>query len=151
MSNRTLLPVGTQANHESKFISKGDKLKLDTGDTVTFLEMNRTKFRAKTEDGRLAVVPVWRNRAGTKPFILSIEGKDETVVEKITTIGNLKPGNLFSINNNKESFMFLGMKETRGRRKVEAVDIASNSITTIDSNFTFTKIDLPGIKKQHIV
>lgn len=144
MTNSAWLPVG--ADCKNTLITKGDILKLVTGETVTFTEMKRTKFHAKY-NGRGLVVPIYRDRSGKVPFITEVmPGKDTTVLVKAVNPTKLKIGELFFVENCKETFMFAGNKIKAGREVVVGVDIATGKNWSIAKDMTIGKIDLTSIK-----
>ena len=140
------LPVGKEC--KSTLIKKGDLLNLATGETVTFMEMKRTKFLAQY-NGRGLAVPIYRDRFGRIPFISEVlPGKDTSVLIKAVNPTKLKVGDLFFIEGNKETFMFIGNKIKAGREVVVGFDLASKKQYSIASTLTLGKLDLKAIKES---
>ena len=144
MNTSAYLPVGPDC--KTTRISKGDILKLATGETVTFTEMKRTKFHA-SYNGRGLVVPIYRDRFGRVPFITEVlPGKDTSVMIKKANPNKFKIGELFFIEGHKETFMFAGNKIKSGREVLVGLDIATKKTWTIGVDMPIGKIDLKAVK-----
>ena len=145
MREATYLPVGTLEGYESKLVTKGDVLQLCTGEKITFTEMKRVKFHGLME-GRGTVVPIWRNHMKTQPFVKAIVGRDESVIAISADIRAFIPGQLFSLEGNKETFMYKERDLSSG--KIRAIDVATKKVWRIDNNFKFLKIDIEELKEE---
>jgi len=151
MKTKAYLPVGTKEIKEDKLISKGDIVLLCTGEKVTFEEMKRTKFHGKL-NGKGIVVPIWRDRLQTVPFISKVTGvKDKSVIIKSAPIDKFKFGQLFALEGHKETFMFVENTIKRNKKKTIAIDLATGKEFTIGGGFTVIKINLPKLKKEKAV
>jgi len=151
MKDKAFLPVGTENNHEMKLVKKGDVLLLVDGTKITFTEMKRVKFWGKIgKQENFTIVPIWRNRSQNKPFVTEILGRDESVITKTADIKGFTPGELFSLEGHKETFMYKGKTFKGSRERVAAIDVASGRGITIDLGFTFIKIDIEELKEKHV-
>jgi len=148
MRSGALLPIGEKGKAKYEMIKKGDIVKLVTGEEIVFMEMKRTKWNGKL-NGRGIIVPLYRDRAATEPFIKAIIGRDESVLVKATNPTKLKLGDIFFLEGHKETFMYFGNKTKRGGRPiVMGRDLASGKNYNIDAEMTMVKIDLNKIKKE---
>lgn len=146
MKTSAFLPVGTKTKKETILVKVGDVLQLVTGEKLTFVEMKRTKFHAKL-GSKTIVVPIWRDRSNTTPFITEVTGKDTSVIVKKTPVNKFKVTDLFSLNGSKETFMFLGTKIKRGGKKVVmALDVASGKQFNIAADMEMVKINLTKVR-----
>ena len=153
MKTSAMLPVGNGGDVKTMMIRKGDVLKLNTGETVTFLEMKRVKFIAKDhKSGTNYQIPIWRLQ-GSIPFILEKTGKqDKSVFTKSVPTNKLKYGDLFALEGKKETFMFLENSTKRGDQPViKAINLADGRTFTIGTGFTIVKINLAKIKRENKV
>jgi len=149
MKDRTYLPVGTPGNFKMTLINKGDILQLATGEKITFTEMKRVKFWGKIgNQSNFTIVPVWRDRSQTTPFATAVVGRDESVITVSADIQSFTPGELFSLEGHKETFMYAGKKYKKGKEVVAAIDVATGRNWSIDLSFTYVKIDLEKIKTK---
>ena len=149
MKTSAFLPVGTVGKVERKMISKGDVVKLVTGELVTFTEMKRTKFIG-IMNGKGIIVPVYRDRLGTTPYIAEVLGKkDKTILENRIKPTALKYGTLFALEGHKETFMYIGDEVKRGQKKMIAIDLATNKRFTIGQGFDLVKVNVPKIKREN--
>jgi len=143
-----LLPVGTAQIKQYKSISKGDIITLADGSTASFVELKRTKFVAMI-NRKSYIVPVWRDRLQTMPYITGLTGKkDTTVAVKSVKLTQFKYGDLFFIDGKKETFMFLNIAQSRKGQRVRGIDLSSKKIYTIDPGFTLVKVNLNALKKE---
>ena len=140
MSTKVILPF---SSGNSEIVSKGDVIELADGSKFTFIEMKRTKWVGSSEAGKRFNIPVYRDRMQTIPYAKAIVGKNETIVVK-TQLNELTPGDLFALENAKQTFMF---KETKAS-KVVGIDIATGNSWTISTTCTFKKIDINELKKS---
>jgi hypothetical protein len=140
MSTRTFLPVG----NKSELVSKGDVIELITGEKMTFVEMKRSKWVGKNSAGKLYNIPVYANRMGNTAYAKAIVGRDESVIVKSAPVENFKRGQLFAIENAKETFMF---KELVGR-KVVALDLATGRTWRIGTECTFSTVDVNEVMSK---
>lgn len=149
MATKAYLPVGTKTSKETVLIAIGDVLQLVTGEQITFTEMKRTKFHGKI-NGKTIVVPIYRDHAGTTPFITKVVGKDVSVITPTTPITSFIPTDLFKIEGSKETFMFLGtdVKPRTGKKIVKAIDVATQRTWNIAADMTMTKINLNEVKAK---
>jgi len=147
MKTNAYLPIGTKENHSDKLVSTGDILQLVTGEKVVFIAMRRSKFEAKI-NGRGLIVPMYRDRMGSIPFVTEIVGIDKTALLKTIKPSTLKLGDLFYIAGHKETFLFKENFNRSGKLKVKALDLASNKTFTIDANMDLVKINLAASKKH---
>lgn len=148
MKNNAYLPVGKTDDYKTVLINRGDIIKLVTGETVTFIEMKRTKFIAKL-DGRELNVPVWRNRQQTTPFISELtKNVDKTVMLKTVAPTSLSIGDLFSCEGSKETFMFAGENLKRRKSGITGIDLATRKRWNIDSSVNLMPIDLTRIEHK---
>lgn len=147
MKTKAYIPVGTQKSQERKLVEKGDVLKLVSGEEVTFLEIRRTKFMG-VMNGRNILVPLYRDRSFTTPYVVSVlNKKDKSVIVKSADFKKFKVGQLFSLEGHKETFMFVGFSN-RKANKIEGLDLSSGKRFTIDPGLTFKKIDINKVKKE---
>ena len=123
---KTYLPIGTKE--------------------VTFHEMRRTRYLA-SHNGQTITVPLYRDKAGTMPYTISIEGFDESAVEQRVNATELKSGDLFTIEGKGETFMYLETVNS----KIIGVNIANNKKYKIHKDhFTFNLIDLEQVKREYL-
>lgn len=149
MKTKAFLPIGTEKSNETKLVQRGDVLKLITGEEITFVEMRRTKF-VGIFNGKNIIVPIYRDRLGLKPYVLSKLNKvDKSVIVKSANVDKFKKGDLFSLEGYKETFMYIG-KSSKGKNKISALDLSTGKTFTISEGFTFKKIDINKIKKELI-
>ena len=127
-------------NGESQLVEKGDKIKLVTGEIMTFVEMKRTKWIGKNEAGQMFNIPVTMSAEKTGEV-------DDTVKVVSENPRKFKAGQLFAIENAKETFMFKEMRQGRGREKVVALDLATGRTWTLDTEFTYKKIHVNKIRE----
>jgi hypothetical protein len=137
MSTKAFLPIG----NKSELVSKGDVIELITGEKMTFIEMKRTKWVGQNTAGKMFNVPVYTNRTGSVTYAKAIVGRNESVITKSVAVNEFKRGQLFAIENAKETFMF---KEVVGR-KVIALDLATGRNWRIGTECTFVKVDLNAV------
>jgi len=130
------------SNGKTEIVTKGDVIELIDGHKMTFIEMKRTKWIGSDETGKKYNVPVYKDRNMTMPYAKSIIGKNENVIIK-NQLNTLKNGDLFAIENAKQSFMF---KEKT--TKVIAIDLATGTTWRIGLECNFTKIDLNKLKEK---
>ena len=145
MKEAAYLPIGTLEGHERKLVTKGDVLQLCTGEKITFTEMKRVKFHGIME-GRETIVPIWRNRMKTQPFVKAIVGRDDSVITVSADVQAFTPGELFSLEGHKETFMYKERDLNSG--KIRAIDVATKKSWRIDPSFTFVKINIEELKKE---
>lgn len=146
MKTSAYIQVGTKEDKKAMLIKAGDVLQLVTGEKVTFVEMKRTKFHGKL-NGKTIIVPVYRDRSGSTPFVTAVVGKDTSVIVKKTPITGFKVTDLFSLEGSKETFMFLGTSVKRGGKKVvQAMDVASGRQWNIAADMAMIKINLTKVK-----
>jgi len=144
--------MGTQAylplsNDETKLIKKGDIIELITGEKATFIEMKRTNWIGKM-DGKTYNIPVWRDKSQRTPYAKEVVGKDESVIIKSFDPLKLNPGQLFTTENSKETFMFKGIENGRGKTKVKGIDIGSGNNWKFNLNCTFIPVNVSKMKKE---
>jgi hypothetical protein len=151
LNTSALLPVGEAGKSKWEMISKGDVVKLVTGEEVTFMEMKRSKWVGRY-NGKGIGVPLYRDHAQTKPFITAIVGRDESVIVKGIAPSKLKLGDLFSLEGHKETFMYFGDKITprAGKKYLMGRDLSSGKNYTIEAGMKILKIDLNKLKKELI-
>ena len=142
-----MLPVGTKETKSYKSIRTGDILLLVTGEKVVFEDMRRTKFTAKyLLTGKGVIVPVYRDRMASTPFIESIEGFQEPAKKPTIASAKMKFGELFGLEgNHKEVFMYVGVGSKRGKAVIKAIDLKTKRSFNIDPSFTLVKVDLKVI------
>lgn len=148
MSNITkaFLPVGTRTKNEITLIRKGDVLTLANGDSAIFVSMRRTKFEAIIK-GKTLIVPMWRDTNKKTPFVVNINGRDESVIAPKIDISSFTKGQLFGMEGQKETFMFIGFTPTG---KVQGLDLVTKKTFNIATNFTFIKIDIDEVKRKSL-
>jgi hypothetical protein len=149
MRTSVYLPVGTKGNVTRELISKGDVVELATGEKVTFMEAKRTRWLGRYNDKGLGV-PFYRDRLQTTPYILAVVGRDESVIVKGTDPTKLTPGDIFSLEGHKETFMYTGEK-TRPRsakKYITGKDLASGKKYTIDAKMKILKVDIDKLKRE---
>ena len=145
MKTSAHIPIGTLEENDFKLVNKGDVLQLCTGEKVTFTEMKRVKFHG-IMNGRGTIVPIWRNHLKTQPFVTEVVGRDESVITVSADLKGFTPGELFSLEGQKETFMYKERDLDTG--KIKAIDVATKRVWKIDANFTFVKIDLEDVKNE---
>ena len=149
MATSAFIPVGTPGNVSRKRIEKGDVVRLVTGELVTFTEMKRVRFIGKM-NGKGIVVPIYRDRMKTTPYVVELTGKkDKEVLANRVKPTGLKYGQLFALEGHKETFMYAGTAIKKNNVKLVGIDLASGRQFTIGNSFDFVKVDLPKIKKEN--
>mgnify|MGYP007016028720 CR=1 FL=1 len=144
MATKAFLPLLSKGG-QSDLISKGDIIELWNGEKMIFMEMKRTKWTGKsTTSGNMYNIPIYKDRMGTTPFAKAVVGKSEEVLSKSSKPETLRKGDLFSLENAKQAFMF---KALIGN-KVHAIDIATGNSWKIGAECTFNKIDIETIKNK---
>ena len=146
-SKRAYIQVGTSANHEAILVKEGDILQLVTGEKITFTGMRRTKFEG-IMNGRSTIVPIWRNKYTNTPFVTAKLGVDKSVIVKPTNISAFKIGDLFKLEGSKETFLFGGTETSRGKQRINGIDLATGKSYRIGADMSMTKINLSKIKKE---
>lgn len=150
MKTQAYLPVGTKETKKTILIKKGDVIKLATGEECTFMEIKRTKFIG-TINGKSFNIPVWRDRLQTTPFITEKTKKtDKQAVVKSADPLKFQPGQIFTLEGHKETFMFSHINTKRGGRKeIKALDIATQKTFNIGlTGFIFVKTDVNKMKRE---
>ena len=148
MAETAWIPVGEKDDYKSVLITKGDVLRLVTGEKITFTDMKRVNFHGKI-NGRPTRVPIWRNSLKTKPFIAEkLDERDESVITISANIQGFIAGDLFALEGSKETFMYKGQELKRGRQVVKAIDVATGRPWAVDTDMTFIKIDLEERKEK---
>jgi len=153
MKTSAFLPIGKVGSVKTELIEKGDVLVLETGETVSFLEMKQKFFIAKDHNtGKNFRIPKWRI-PNTLPFISEKVGrKDKTVLTKSAKPSNLKYGEMFALEGKKETFMFLENTSKRGGKPImKAIDLATGRTFNIGEGFTIVKINVAKIKRENKV
>jgi len=142
----TQLPVGQKDNFKFESVKRGDLLKLVTGETVTFEEMKRTRFACTLNQQGISV-PLYRDRAATRPFVTEIVGHNAVAVPKPVSAGSLVPGNLFVLEGKKGTYMF--QRETP--KNVVGLDISTRRSYNIrKGDFKIVQIHLEEIYKEYV-
>jgi len=141
MKTKTLLPF---SDGKSQIVSRGDKIQLIDGETFTFESIKRTKWVGIDSLGKRYNVPIYRNIGLSDPFAKQIVGKNDTMTIK-NELSSLNKGDLFSIQNCKQTFMF---KEILSTGKISAMDIATETFWKIDNKCVFKKINLSKIQEK---
>ena len=137
----TTLPIGTRDQYTFQTVKKGDILRLVTGEKCTYLSMSRTRFSGVL-NGKPYKIPVYRDKSMTTPYVVSIDGFDESVNANKVEHTDLEPRQLFALDGMKETFMF---KEVIGNR-IMAINIATNLPARIRiGDFTIKKVNLDDI------
>ena len=147
MKTQVYLPIGTKGNIKNYLVTKGDILQLVTGEKVTFDSMRRTKFLTKY-NGKGLIVPIYKDRIGTIPFVTEVLGVDKTETLKKVKPSNLKLGDLFYISGHAKTFLFKENFTKSGKLKVKALDLASSKTFIIDATMDLVKLNLNQLKKQ---
>lgn len=151
MKTSAWIPTGTKGNVKSWMINKGDVVKLVTGELVTFTEMKRVRFVGKL-NGKGISVPIYRDRAGTTPYVIEVTGsKDKSVIVKSAPLDKFTFGQLFALEGHKETFLFVENIIKRGNKKTIAIDLATNKRFTLGEGFTIVKINVPKVKRDNAV
>jgi hypothetical protein len=142
-----MLPVGTQSTKKLRNVRPGDVLLLVTGDKVVYEDMRRTKFTGKyLATGKGVIVPVYRDRSGTTPFIVDIVDFKEPEKKPTIASAKMKFGELFGLEgNHKEVFMYVGLSSKRGKAVIKGIDLKSKRVFNIDPSFTLVKVDIKTI------
>jgi hypothetical protein len=135
-------------NGNSELITKGDVIELADGTKFTFIEMKRTKWVGQNEAGQMFNVPVYRDKMGTMPYAKGKVGRNEEVVVKSENPHKFNAGQLFAIENAKETFMFKEIRHGRGKEKVVAIDLATGRTWTLDTTFTYKKIHVNKMREE---
>lgn len=144
MATKAFLPFISKGG-SSDLVSKGDIIELWNDEKMIFMEMKRTKWVGKSVgSGKMYNIPIYKDRMGTTPFAKAVIGKTEEVFSNTVKPVNFKKGDLFSIDNAKQSFLF---KSFIGN-KIHAIDIATGNSWKIGSECTFSKIDIEDLKKK---
>jgi len=134
--NQAFLSVGGKIT----VVKQGDKLRLYDGSVFSFLEMKRTKFVGKShKDGKNYLV---RYNAS---LIKEVIGVDSDVLPKIEKTSAFEFGDLFTLQNCKQVFMYVS---SINATKVSAIDLASNRTYKVSTNGGLIKVDLNEIKKK---
>lgn len=148
------LPIGTKGKITRITIKTGDILLLADGSKVIFNELKRTKWNGQTYDqlgtNRRTIVPVWRDRMQTVPFIREIVGFEPKIIKvvKTTPATKFKFGELFSIDGHKETFMYVGLTTKRGGKEiVRGIDMATKRTFNIEASMKLIKFSINDIKK----
>lgn len=146
MSTQAFLPFQDKG---TDLVTKGDIIELVTGEELIFIEMKRTKWIGQTKDGKKRFnVPIYRDKIRQKPYAKTKKGRDESVITKSVDINKFKPGNLFSIESAKESFMFKNIEDKRGKISVIAIDIATGNQWKLGAECTFKRININELKNK---
>jgi len=140
-STKCFFPFNNGTNPQK--VEKGDKIKLVTGEIFTFMEIKRTKWVGKNEAGQMYNIPITMAKEKTGEVDKNIKVKSEDPRK-------FNAGQLFAIENAKETFMFQGMKPVRAnaKEKVMAVDLATGRGWNIDVNCTFKKIHVNKMREE---
>jgi len=147
-NTQAYLPVGDKG---LTLLKKGDIVEVITGEQFTFMEAKRTRWVGKgKKDGKSYSVPVYATRGSSKPYITKIVGKDKVVEAAKTDYKKFKVGQLFALEGHKETFMFMKVERRRTKTVVKGKDLASGKIFNIETQFTFTKVDVNKMKKELI-
>jgi len=139
----SMLPVGKKDNFNVVRVNRGDKLKLITGETVTFEVMKRTRFSVMSDKGRMSV-PVYRTRNQSTPFIVEVVGHDTKAVPKKVVVGTLIPGNLFKIEGKRGTYMF----ERKTKKNIHGWDISTRQSYNISKTFNIVQLHMDTIYKE---
>ena len=133
------------ANNEMLIVKRGDIIETIAGDRITFIEMKRTKWVGK-EGSRNVLVPLYRDRMGTTPYAVKIDGFDNSVNAAIIAPTKMKLGDLFAIVGKREVYMFNCIE----KGKIKAVGVSDDTRWTIDPSFDLRIIDIKKVKEKVI-
>jgi len=144
------LPYGTKGNVKYATFRTGDILLLADGSKIVFNELKRVKWNGRMlnepSSERRTIVPIWRDRLGTTPFIVEKIGFEEPDKKPIVKASNLKFGDLFYLVGHKETFFYVSLTTKRtGKVVVKGIDLASKRVYSIEASMAMIKVDMKAI------
>ena len=146
MKTQAYLPF---PDNKRLLVKKGDVIELITREKATFIEMKRTKWHGSI-DGRLTVIPVYRNSHSFLPYQKAIVGTDKSVIAKVVKPTTFKFGDLFFLEGHKETFMFFSTETNRsGKKIVNGKDLASGKMYSIGYTMPMVGINVNKIKREN--
>lgn len=145
---RGFLPLsGTEAKYVLP--KKGDIIETHNGERFVFIDKRIVRWTGQcVKTGKRFNIPFYLDRFKTKPFSVKVVGFDASFKEKTVKDIKIKFGDLFALTNRKETFMFIGDINKKGKKMIQAKDVATGNTWSIGLECTLNKINFTKLKNE---